>query len=914
MSVGGIGTRILRAGAALIALAALLLGVPWFLLTFTEPALFLRVDWWDALIVGADSRVVLALLAVVGWAAWGVVALTIALELLSVLSRQRLRLQLPGTGWLRPLVGALVVAAVAAPSVASADVAPHPPDASAGAPTATAATETPAEATPVPRGRHYLVQPGDELWSVAERELGSGDRWREVVALNPGLSSEAPLEQGATLLLPEDASWAPPTVVVEKGDTLWHIAESQLGDPTRWPEIHEANLDQIADPDQIDVGWALRIPADRPQPESSEGAPLAPAEREEVQRSPEPAADRADGADAAAEAVAEAFGGGFVEADRSLKPAPYPDEPPNLGGTEGVEVDAAAEAETGDRAADADSADEFFDLLAPVGAAMAGAVLVGVGTRRRAQLLARAVGRRLVPVPAQVARFWTALSRRAAHDDGTADGMHPTSLVLGWDGEVPIQVELEEERAVVFTGDATQSALNAAVTGLACAPWSAGVEVIVVDGQEWVAALDDPRVSSEPTTTAGLHRLTRLCSERRLALRDRDLDHVRAETDLNDAFSPLVVVYLSPLSPTDLDVVHDALALGRVGVSVVAGTDHPLHSPLTEVHVREGEGSLKGRSFVPQLVTAPARRALIELFAAAGRPDTEPAPWWTTDDDLPPNVLPLPRRDRLEEHPMTPRTRPPHPMLLLLGNVELVGAAGAAPTRAVGQCLEYCAWLLQNPGSTPTLMLRDLQVADTTRRSNMSRLRTWLGADDEGMAYLPDAYTGRLSLDHKVTSDWEHFAAILSGGVNTAGTLALRDALLLVRGEPLGSFAFQWYWAQQWQADMVAMIVDTACVLADRALLQADPETALWAVSRGRLGAPVNDALSVREIEALRLAGRREDAGRAVVGLNRTLRAEGRDLDPALAARVQDSLRPRRASAGPQHLDTSRSAQQGERY
>lgn len=211
-------------------------------------------------------------------------------------------------------------------------------------------------------------------------------------------------------------------------------------------------------------------------------------------------------------------------------------------------------------------------------------------------------------------------------------------------------------------------------------------------------------------------------------------------------------------------------------------------------------------------------------------------------------------------------------------------------------------------------MLRDLQVADTTRRSNMSRLRTWLGADDEGMAYLPDAYTGRLSLDHKVTSDWEHFAAILSGGVNTAGTLALRDALLLVRGEPLGSFAFQWYWAQQWQADMVAMIVDTACVLADRALLQADPETALWAVSRGRLGAPVNDALSVREIEALRLAGRREDAGRAVVGLNRTLRAEGRDLDPALAARVQDSLRPRRASAGPQHLDTSRSAQQGERY
>nr|WP_255436493.1 LysM peptidoglycan-binding domain-containing protein [Tessaracoccus sp. MC1756] len=759
--------------------------------------------------------------------------------------------------------------------------------------------------SPTGARRGYAVQPGDELWAIAERELGSGERWREIVALNEGVSDVSRLHPGDILTLPKDAAEPPHTVVVQEGDTLWHIAGAELGDPTRWPELHRANAATVADPDLIEVGWELRLPEggadavapaaeepgehaeqdaaaepvpDAPVPEPSREAFVAePTTPAAVEQAELPATSPTGSPE---QAVAEAFGQGYpIDAAR---PA-HPQDPAASAGHEATGTDADDQ--------DSESAEDFSGMLEPVGAALASSVLLGVATRRRAQVLARALGRRLIPVPRQVSQFWTALAHRSETTVAGAPASGPTGVVLGWDGEETVNADLEAERAVLFDGDGAMSALGAIVTQLSCNPSASSVSLVVVGGDDWVRAIDDPRVSGENDTAAGLHRLARLCSERRLAMRQGTLAAMRADEDLRDAFAPTVVVFLERLEPAHLDAVGDALALGEVGVSVVAPTVGPSPLPFSRVLVSPQQGLFRGRSFTPQLVTAPARRALVELFATTGRLDTEPAPWWKGDDDLPPNVLPLPRLDRPEERPMTTRlSSPPHPVLSLLGPVELGATTGIAPTRALGQCLEYCAWLLQNPGATPSRMLRDLQVADATRRSNMSRLRTWLGADPAGQPYLPDAYTGRIALDERVTSDWEQFVALLSGGVNMAGSHALRDALALVRGEPLGIFAFQWQWAQQLRADMIAMIVDAACVLADRSLDQGDLETTRWAIARGRLGSPSDDALAVREIEALLRAGSQADAEHAVVRLNRALRAEGRDLEPALAIRVQDAM------------------------
>src|SRR5690606_19257821 len=85
------------------------------------------------------------------------------------------------------------------------------------------------------------------------------------------------------------------------------------------------------------------------------------------------------------------------------------------------------------------------------------------------------------------------------------------------------------------------------------------------------------------------------------------------------------------------------------------------------------------------------------------------------------------------------------PEVLLLGSIDLIGVRGTPPPRARLQCIEYAAWLLEHPGSTAVTMTQSLLVAEGTRRSNMSRLRSWLGDGDDG-PYLPDAYSGRISL------------------------------------------------------------------------------------------------------------------------------------------------------------------------
>ena len=78
-------------------------------------------------------------------------------------------------------------------------------------------------------------------------------------------------------------------------------------------------------------------------------------------------------------------------------------------------------------------------------------------------------------------------------------------------------------------------------------------------------------------------------------------------------------------------------------------------------------------------------------------------------------------------------------------------------------------------------MAAGLLVAEGTRRSNMSRLRAWLGSDAEGEPYLPDAYSGRIRLDAAVSSDSHQLRLLLGEGVDQAPTdvleLALREAV-----------------------------------------------------------------------------------------------------------------------------------------
>lgn len=51
------------------------------------------------------------------------------------------------------------------------------------------------------------------------------------------------------------------TYTVKAGDTLSKIAKELLGSANAYPKIFEANRDQLSDPDKIQPGQVLKIPA-----------------------------------------------------------------------------------------------------------------------------------------------------------------------------------------------------------------------------------------------------------------------------------------------------------------------------------------------------------------------------------------------------------------------------------------------------------------------------------------------------------------------------------------------------------------------------------------------------------------------------------------------------------------------------
>ena len=102
---------------------------------------------------------------------------------------------------------------------------------------------------------YYTVIPGDSLWSIAERFLGSGYKYNKIVVLN-GLTSDV-IYPGQVLKIPSSGSTINYTVV--EGDTLWSIAKKFLGAGTKYGLIMTAN-DLTSD--LIYPGQVLKIPQD----------------------------------------------------------------------------------------------------------------------------------------------------------------------------------------------------------------------------------------------------------------------------------------------------------------------------------------------------------------------------------------------------------------------------------------------------------------------------------------------------------------------------------------------------------------------------------------------------------------------------------------------------------------------------
>ena len=124
----------------------------------------------------------------------------------------------------------------------------------------------------------YTVAAGDSLWTIAEREYGTGYEWPEIAAANPSIQSEDNIAIGQEIIIPDtnkildeaasttavageetEPEQAERTYTVQSGDNLWDIAVEVYGDGYRWTDIAQAN--NLVNPDLIHSGNVLSLPA-----------------------------------------------------------------------------------------------------------------------------------------------------------------------------------------------------------------------------------------------------------------------------------------------------------------------------------------------------------------------------------------------------------------------------------------------------------------------------------------------------------------------------------------------------------------------------------------------------------------------------------------------------------------------------
>lgn len=114
---------------------------------------------------------------------------------------------------------------------------------------------------------HKLVIPNAQRQQKSNASQTLLQKFSDLIERQP--TSAAPKTQEKPLITEKPASPTQKTTptlkvveyTVQKGDTLWKIAERTLGDGHKMGLLIELNKDQLKNPDDIRVGMKLRVPA-----------------------------------------------------------------------------------------------------------------------------------------------------------------------------------------------------------------------------------------------------------------------------------------------------------------------------------------------------------------------------------------------------------------------------------------------------------------------------------------------------------------------------------------------------------------------------------------------------------------------------------------------------------------------------
>ncbi|MFE0520827.1 hypothetical protein [Streptomyces sp. NPDC058954] len=308
--------RIFKGVGSLLVLAAAVVGLP-LVLAWATPVIWAAThDDLPHLLDRQDtSSAFLLLVSCMGWIGWAQFSFCALRELLAQLrggiwhaprgmgATQRAAALLIGSILvLLPTSSALASDAQAAPAPAAGLVPGQTGSQAAQTADAKAAEASPTRMSSTRTSRMYTVRetrPAESLWAIAERELGDGERWREIASLNEGrvmadgqvFQASSFLQPGWQLQMPETSAVpggvrtqlgdgreassgdGEHVVMVRSGDYLSKIAEAELGDGNQWPQLFQASrgkpqphgLPTITNPDMIYAGQQVTVPRAEPE-------------------------------------------------------------------------------------------------------------------------------------------------------------------------------------------------------------------------------------------------------------------------------------------------------------------------------------------------------------------------------------------------------------------------------------------------------------------------------------------------------------------------------------------------------------------------------------------------------------------------------------------------------------------------
>ena len=192
-------------------------------------------------------------------------------------------------------------------------------------------------------------------------------------------------------------------------------------------------------------------------------------------------------------------------------------------------------------------------------------------------------------------------------------------------------------------------------------------------------------------------------------------------------------------------------------------------------------------------------------------------------------------------------------VVAVLGPVEISGAARPF-TRAWAK--ELVVYLAVHPDGAAndtwsTALWPDRLMAPSSLHSTVSVARRALGTAADGTDHLPRSH-GRLALAPSVTTDWACFVALADAGTPAAW----RQALELVRGRPFAGLRDPDWALLDGTAPMIeSTVVEVSGRLAGACFREGDAAGVEWAARRGLLVSPYDERLYRMLLRAADLAG-----------------------------------------------------------